>query len=411
MSELVLPQTHVKVIVDFYNEEERVALLKTPSAEQIQKLVNHEIQIPTAEFLTYYLFHRIRTSIGKRFYSDFANQIEHSLFDLTDFMEFNGNSINWPENLEETNKTVTERIAESVGMSVVNRIHGLTRADWNRLPQNKGTGRIFDYEIAADDKTLIKIEAKGSCVKNNQNKEGSIPAHKSEIHAKKTGVNATSGDANTILYGTIAAISSKPDSPLRCWLVDPPTSFPDIKPINFRIVSRMQFLCYWITLVAPKSPLSLALMTRTMDIESIQNPFELDGKILRRVSGEKFSFSKNKDGLSSFFNSKSKIVDGSAGGITIPFTKSPELLFIGFRNELIELAYNQRFENILNYKASATSIERTVNCIVSFDQILGTKAWESLKAYTPLGQNKIRFNARGEISYNQEGLVFGILSA
>jgi len=53
-------QPTIRVDVACYNEEEREKLLKYPMATAMNSVVTNGIEVPTAEFLTYYLFHRKR---------------------------------------------------------------------------------------------------------------------------------------------------------------------------------------------------------------------------------------------------------------------------------------------------------------------------------------------------------------
>ena len=54
--------------MDYFDKRERSALLNYPTAQKIDAVAGTTIEVPTAEFLTYYLFHRKRP--GKTGYSN-----------------------------------------------------------------------------------------------------------------------------------------------------------------------------------------------------------------------------------------------------------------------------------------------------------------------------------------------------
>ncbi len=71
MAVIAIPQESVRVDVSFYDENERQKLLRYPTAPAIERLTTAPIDVPTAEFLTYYLFHRkkIGTPSHRDYYS------------------------------------------------------------------------------------------------------------------------------------------------------------------------------------------------------------------------------------------------------------------------------------------------------------------------------------------------------
>ncbi len=70
---------------------------------------------------------------------------------------------------------------------MVNKVHGLSRADWNKLDEIRGAEpkKTFDYEIGSDCENIIHIENKGSLVEDNSIKHQNISNHKSNIVDKK----------------------------------------------------------------------------------------------------------------------------------------------------------------------------------------------------------------------------------
>ena len=156
---LELPQPVVKVAVAFYDDAEKQKLLKYPTHAAMESLVKSGLEIPTEEFLTYYLFHKKRPGKeGWRKYGDVGRKIGHALAELSEWVDFNGKSVSTPSDLAGQDRAITERIGESIGLSVVSHIHGLTAADWDRIPIGRYSS--FDYQIASDGKYIIQMEAK-----------------------------------------------------------------------------------------------------------------------------------------------------------------------------------------------------------------------------------------------------------
>lgn len=78
----------LKVEVDFYDPTERQKLSRYGSFERIKTIIEQGLQIPAAEFLTYYLFHRKRPGKeGYRNYPELASKSYVALTDLEDWID------------------------------------------------------------------------------------------------------------------------------------------------------------------------------------------------------------------------------------------------------------------------------------------------------------------------------------
>ena len=194
---LLLPeQPTIHVDVAYYNPEERDKLLKYPSADQIELAVKHGLNISTAEFLVYYLFHRKRTGHPNyKSYNEISKRLYKAFQAIDEYVEFTGTSICQPE-LDQQLNEITERIGESVGLSVISRIHKMHGADWSPIPEQRGRNAdpTFDYEDASDGRHLIQLETKGSSVPNNTKLSQAIYTHKHEILEKKRSIRAQNRD-------------------------------------------------------------------------------------------------------------------------------------------------------------------------------------------------------------------------
>lgn len=413
---LELPQPTVKVAVEFYNAAEKQKLLKYPTHAVMESLVKSGLEIPTEEFLTYYLFHKKRPGKeGWRKYTDVGRKIGHALAELSEWVDFNGKSVSTPLDLAGQDQAITERIGESIGLSVISHIHGLTAADWDRIPSNP-VYKSFDYQIASDGTRIIQMEAKGSAAADNSAKTTSVSKHKASIAGKKKEIaqreklKAYEYPAD-LRYGTITVMGESVTDAVKCLLVDPPADGDGTKAQKLRLLQRMRFLRDWISFISPRSQLASALQTRLVALERLPDPFLLDGVPLLRGNGKLFDFSPIEGmlgGHASFFATKSKIVDGPAGGVVVPLPNG-DLFMLGIRETLLEQAASQQVRSLADYKAAHGVEEKTVECVMTERAIgelrLPPRVLESASTYG----GYYRFKLAGQIQYSDTGILFGVL--
>ncbi len=413
-----LPQQNVRVDVDYYDDEQKNKLSHYPSAKLIHEIVSNGIEIPSEEFLTYYLFHRKRPGMpGYRNYEELGIKIGKSLSDLEDFIVFNGNSIATASDAGEQDIKITERVGESIGMSVLNRIHNLSEADWGRIPSKGGpyAPQVFDYQIASDGTAIVQLEAKGSSIDFNNLKTSTVSNHKSSIIKRKEAIHNLESTKSypfpsNLRYGTITVLDKRPDSTIKCWLLDPEPEFAKMPPVKLRLINRMRFLRDWISFISPRSQFASALSTRVSELAVLTDPFELDGIPLLKGTGEPFDIVSTEGFGStiSFLLNKSRVSDGPTSGV-ITQTSTKALFFLGLRNELAVLAANQNFAEIMKYSALITTIPKTVNCILHKRRYKRFELPDWITEGARESGDYMLFEMRGALTYSQEGLVFGVL--
>jgi hypothetical protein len=183
---VTLPQDTITVDVDFYSDEDRDALLQYLTAATLKKIISEPVQISTAEFLSYYLFHRQRLGTpGYRDYSTVGRKLNIALAALSDCVEFTAHSIRTAKGVLHQLNEVTEHVGEAVGLSVMNKIHDITEADWQIIHPRSGRGAkpSFDFQLASDNNNFIEVENKGSSVIDNRTPDEKVKAHKRNIAA------------------------------------------------------------------------------------------------------------------------------------------------------------------------------------------------------------------------------------
>lgn len=416
-TDITLPQKTIRVDVAFYSDEDRRALLEYPTSNILQKLTAEPVQISTAEFLTYYLFHRQRLGTpGYRDYLTVGRKLGIALNALADCVEFTQHSIRTADGVVKQLNEISEHVGEAIGLSVINKIHDLTEADWQVIPARSGRRAqpSFDFQLASDNHNLIEVENKGSSVADNRTLNENVKAHKRSIAAKKEKLNssnqeAIAGSPTSLRYGTITALDPRKDGNVRCWLTDPPAEIA-LNPSRFRLIQRMRFLRDWISFISPRSHLAVALATRFAALEALENPFELERVPLLRGNAEPFelvTFDRFQE-HSRFLASKSKIVDGPAGG-EIVRVSDRALFLLGIREELLVLAAEQNFEALLAYKAPTETLLKVVDCNLSASRARSMGLQEMISEEHQRTSGNVRFQANGIIQYSPAGLVFGAL--
>jgi hypothetical protein len=416
-------QASIRVDVAFYDDADREALLKYPTAEKLRQLVAEPIEVPTSEFLSYYLFHRKR--LGKDGYRDYhsiGQKLGIAIHSLEDCIDFNGHSIVRSAGVVQQLNEVTEHAGEGIGLSVMSKIHDLSEADWAPIKEQRGRGAAptFDFELASDgenfvqvENEVVQVENKGSSVVDNRVLDPAVRAQKRKIAEKKLKLKVLSKKGTdphpaSLRYGTITAIDDRRDGNVRCWLTDPPPEIDD-DPRRFRLMQRMRFLRDCISFISRTSHLAVALSTRLADMEAMRDPFELDGVPLPRGDGEPLDLSPYNPGeYSRFFSNKSNITEGPAGGVIVQIS-GRALFLIGIREDLPMMAAQQDFDRVLEYRALAGSIEKTVECVLSESRARTMSLPSSVLERARRSAGNLFFRLDGLIHYSPAGLVFGLL--
>lgn len=417
---MIITQPTVKIDVAYYDAVQQQILLNYPTAAAITEIVGQGIEIPTAEFLSYFLFHRKRLGTPEyRDYNAIGRKLNIAITSLGDCIEFNGHSFNTAQGIHRQLNEISEHLGEAVGLSVVSRIHGLTEADWEPIPEQRGQGAspTFDYQLASDGNQFVQLENKGSSVADNRHLSQAIYTHKQNIDDKKRALNIRAGQNQdpypaSIRYGTITAVDPRREGNVKCWLTDPPPDTIEDTPQRRRLLQRMSFLRDWISFISPRSQLASALSTRLADLESLGDPFELDGVPLRRGNNEPFDYVPfeiyNYGTHSVFMMNKSKIIDGPAGGIILQLSDD-SLFFAGIREDILTLATSQDFGNIMSFKAESGTITKAVECVFSKGRYSRLRLPSSIKSNVEISSGYVHFRREGEINYSPSGLVFGVL--
>lgn len=418
---LMLPQTQIEVNVDYYDSTHEQMLMKYPSATRIQTIVRDGASVSTTEFLTYYMFHRKRPGKpGWSNYNEIGKHINTALAYLDQWIEFNGTSISTPPNVGAQEKDISEHIGESLGLAIVNEIHGLTAADWDRVPEQRGknASKTFDYQIASDNKSIIQLEAKGSSAADNSKITSAVSNHKNNIVDKKQKItSAQLGNSYRfpadLRYGVITVVGTSKTESVKCLLVDPPAEGGSRTARELRLLQRLRFIRDWVAFISPRSQLAASISTRLEALRNLADPFELDGVPLLRGSDEPYDFAEDLQGrLASqapFFATKSTVVGERSGGVLLPL-RDGALLFAGIRGELLDPLVKQDFDALSTARHTRERSEKIIECLLPEKRFQSIGFPSTILEGAKKSGGYYSFRLPSIIQYSDSGILFGLVT-
>lgn len=115
--------------------------------------------IRKVDFLSYLFIHRQHLP-GFQTFQELQAKISRSAAWVEDVLKTPGPALQLTQ--QGVERSLAEHVGESVGLSVVSKMHGLTDADWTKLPELSGANPLpsFDFSIASDGIRAIQVETK-----------------------------------------------------------------------------------------------------------------------------------------------------------------------------------------------------------------------------------------------------------
>lgn len=354
----------VRLDVAFYDEDEK-ELFKTNYPEEFERInkiteVGY-IEVSFADFKTYSQMQHRNSEIEKL---NSFRAIQQNIGDLYGnvnvYTDFDPESSRFSS--IHTNNNEQNHVSESIGcggvLSVLGAIYGLTQADWQRINIQGHKDFDFDSAVIENFDKMLVVEAKGSIVEDNRVK-ADLSNHKNRIKAKKEDEdfkNKYSKGAD-LLIGGITAIDDVNHA--KVYLVDPPMNSNMSKEFRFKIkiLKRLTYYLDWLTIISPRSYLTIALKNRVNAIEKLDNIKNLNTLMLVNAKDEVL---KIRD---AFYESKSNIDKEIIGKLHV--LNSKKAVFIGLTADLYDLIAIQDFEAISKYKTESFIEETQINLKIS----------------------------------------------
>lgn len=419
---LLKPPPRIRLKVDYYNAIEKEKFDKYPQfiPAKLKALTESEIEIPTSEFIASFLFHRNQPEGSGRFSRlNFEQKIVRALMAMEDQLVFSDNSIHAAADPAYVNTYVKEMLGEAIGLSVLRRVHGTTLADWSKIP-HQTDHKTFDYSVrrAFSDSYGLEMEAKGTVITPCAGIHPNVSQQKYLVLQKKNDYRENQDRyvgprVQVLRYGVIAAASTDIKETLQCFLVDPPGEEGLANPLVLRLLCRMRFLRDWVAYATQDSHFSTALSTRVIDLESIRDPFELNGVQLRYGGNLLFdvqpvldSYGFDRYKRSGQLSKVARLTDGFAGGSLFELSRNA-MCFVGVSEPLLKTAMLQDFEKILEFADTSTSQEKAVLCRMTRKKAYKLGLLE--KDPKDTGAKLVSIQFRGLLHFVSEGIVFGVL--
>lgn len=410
MSLLLDPKNDISIDVKFYDEQERKDFGKWANATTIETVAGHTIQVPVAEFLAYFLIHR--KGLSPVLYPNLdalKAVIKKGSENLTEWISYNGKSLHVTPDVELLESSFTEHLGEAAGLSVANRIHNLTEADWVKIPAIPGSkGRkTLDWKYASDEMNFVELETKGSfCVRADR--LSGLSAHKADIKAKKSDSEKKCHpyfNQRALRYGTITSISKDPESTLTVRLVDPEGDTHERTAHDARIVKRLAWASWIISLIVRRTHLSVALQNRMAVLQRVEELARYNG--LPLLGGARNSMS-GKMFIERILFFRSTPQEFPAPGVLTEFNEE-HLLFIGLDRKWFLPLIQQQFDELSKMSFPPRSQATKIDCVVSPLQM------KSLFSDVPQqrklrGGRFVRFERNAVLHQSPAGLVFGLVA-
>lgn len=404
----------LKLSVDYYNNKEKELFKSYSNFKSIEQKLGDGISISQDEFLVYMMFTEQKDFVGWKNYDELSARVQSRFGDVEDYLDFRNNSVQskFPSTVMHA-AGFTERIGVSLGLNVVNKLNGLTEADWTITPdQYHGGKRVKDFDytvpIAASPNNYIQVENKGSITDDvNLKKSSSVSQHFSSIKSKKESIFereavAKTFDPKNIYYGTIGVIDR--DNQAKVWLVDPPAFEMEWPPIKFKLITRLSFYHNLFKIIGVRPRIITALDERIKELVEVDDVYKFDRKPLSNVKVNQRSYLSAKHIV--------KINTNEAFGrfFIINVKQEDRLYVVALHKLIITLIIRQDLNGILGYDYKNDELNDKVS--IEFND----KSKDSnLELLNKLGflldkrrkQFSVQFNK--ELRSTSSGRIFGLV--
>jgi len=394
----------LQLSVDYYNSEEAQLFQSYEKYDQINQLISQGFTIPEDEFKSYLLFTEQADDDGWRTYNDFKAKVESRKSFIDDYLDFSDGSIKARFNPERmTASRMAESVGVSLGINVINQIHGLSEADWAITPNVYIKGKRvkdFDYEIpiASDGSRFIQIENKGCTVVDNNLKSSSVSQKYSSIKGKKESLRSRCISQN-IYYGTIGVLDNH--NTAKVWLVDPDAYNIDWNPSKYKLVSRLIYYLNVFKEIGIHKNISIALESRIDQLLGAKDYTSFNNIVLNLKKGVPSNLIQAKNIVA---------INYSDAFGTFFFLKSNQgiqVFMIALPKALINLVLSQNFDGILNYEYQNEEINDNVTIGLETKLNRASDEFENLGFILDDKRKRYFLQSYQHISHTSSGRIFG----
>lgn len=403
------------ISVKYYNEAERRLFQAYPKVAVLNRLTSNTVSIEKGDLLAYMMFTEQGNFPGRRTYADLSARIQQRLGDFDDHFTFNNGSIQARYIGNDMVGDFTERLGVGLGLCIIDKIEGLTQADWQYIPTVAGPNGYptFDYEyhLASTGSNFIQVENKGSTVDDNDYKRPSVSILYADIKRKKRSIRADETHRGIAIhhntyYGTIAVLDNRTNSVARVWLIDPPAFNFEMDPYKYKLLTRLKYYLEEFRNIGVKEAIVSPLERRIEDIQRSSDYMSYNNVRIDYVSPK---------GIERFLDGKmfAAVDTNEAFGriFTVERNRRNIPYLVAFPKALIRIIIEQDFDKVVNYQYDPDFINERVQVLI----LVGIKEIEEFKLPDNI---HFVFNERrkiyegtyfGKVSHDKSGRIFGLL--
>ncbi len=385
----------LKFRVEYYDDDDQKKLSALSCAHKINEIVHNGASVPEQELFAYSVFREQKFHHGWRTYKDLVRLLPSRIEMFEDYFELgNGKIVSKFVNSDDTDIRVTESAGIGASLSLVSQFYGLTEADWEKIPVS--SVKDLDFQVAATEKEIIEVEAKGAITENTLLKS-EVSQRATHIREKKIAQRETQGNKNTLI-GVIVSVPKRKEQDVVCRLLDPDGEDLGITAEKYKLLARLHFYYREIRTVS-RSHFLIALINRIVEIQNIQEYQNLNQTPLLNIDGEPF------DIPSSLRISRSIAGNDFAFGEIVPLGNN-EFYYYGFVFSIVNLLLKQNFSAIMRYSETPRNLgDLRITASIRKSELetfgIGKDNLPEIKG------NYYHFEMRGILSVTSAGRVIG----
>lgn len=384
--------------ISFYNDEHRAILMRHKYAARIKQLVDSGLSVKEKEFQVYAMFTEQDGRPRFRNYSELKRKVPGRIKLLKDYIDTKNGTV---RSLVQPGKNqVTEKVGVASALLVMNKVFGLHRADWERIPKTSKR-KTMDFQLASDGNEFILVEAKGTAFETgNLHRDADLERH---IKEKKKAHLAENANL-TSLFGVITGIPCELEKTAQCLLLDPLFENIRMDAAKYQLLARLYFYSRILRVIS-RGQLVRALLNRIAVLKRASNYTEFDKLPLVDIYGEPIA--PPPENTSSIWNKT--IVKDKIIGQMFPVSKT-DFVYYALDIDIYRLMVEQNFEAIRKF--SSTLDEQFIENVTYDNAIVDIQdlqeygiPYESFEKFDEA--NKVIIALTGSVNYSLSGQVIG----
>ena len=384
--------------ISFYNDEHRDALMKHKYAHRIKQLVDFGLSEKEKEFQVYAMFTEQDGRPRFRNYSELKALLPRRIQLLEDYLDTSQGTVR--SLAPPRQNKVAERVGVAVALAAMNKVFGLHRADWERIPETSRS-KTMDFQLASNGSDFIMVEAKGTVFETgNLRRDAVLERHikeKKEAHLEED-------PSLTSLFGVITGIPCQPHKTAQCLLLDPLFDNIKMEPAKYQLLARLYFYSRILRVIS-RGQLVRALLNRIEVIKISSDYMEFNGLPLLDIYEEPIV--PPPENTSSMWNKT--IVKDKIVGQMLPISKTG-FVYFAIDMDIYRLMIEQNFDAIRKF--NSTLGEQFIENVTYDNAIVYVRdlqeygiPFNSFKKFEEA--NKVMITLTGSVNYSPSGQVVG----